>query len=88
MGAFTNIPDDTEERYKHNKMQWFLDKNAYAKAVEDELKYQKKLGNSPFLAEVQRLNDKYDKVRLEAMRDKTRSVKEERQRKQAAENAW
>lgn len=47
MGAFTNIPDDTEERYAHNKMQWFLDKNAYAKAVEDELKYQKKLGNSP-----------------------------------------
>ena len=87
-GAFTNIPDAEDPRYAGDRLAWFKDKNAYAKAVADELKYQKKLGNSPFLAEVQRLNDKYDKVRLDAQRDHTRSVKEERQRRQAEENAW
>ncbi len=87
-GAFTNIPDANDPRYGGDRLAWFKDKNAYSKAVADELKYQKKLGNSPFLAEVQRLNDKYDKVRLDSQRDRTRSVKAERQRRQAEENAW
>lgn len=87
-GAFTNIPDEADAKYAGSRIEWVRDKNAYAKAVADELKYQKKLGNSPFLAEVQRLNDKYDKVRLAAATDRTRNVKEERQRRQAEENAW
>lgn len=87
-GAFTNIPDEADAKYAGSRIEWVRDKNAYAKAVSDELKYQKKLGNSPFLAEVQRLNDKYDKVRLAAATDRTRNVKEERQRRQAEENAW
>lgn len=88
LGAFTNIPDEADPKYAGSRIEWVRDKNAYAKAVADELKYQKKLGNSPFLAEVQRLNDKYDKVRLAAATDRTRNVKEERQRRQAEENAW
>ena len=88
IGAFTNIPDANDPRYNGDRLAWFKDKNAYSKAVAEELKYQKKLGNSPFLAEVQALNDKYDKVRLDAQRDRTRSVKEERQRRQAEENVW
>ena len=88
IGAFTNIPDESDPKYAGSRIEWVRDKNAYAKAVEEELKYQKKLGNSPFLAEVQRLNDKYDKVRLAAATDRTRSVKDERQRKQAEEDAW
>ena len=88
IGAFTNIPDANDPRYNDDRLAWFKDKNAYSKAVAEELKYQKKLGNSPFLAEVQALNDKYDKVRLDAQRDRTRSVKEERQRRQAEENVW
>lgn len=88
LGAFTNIPDEFDPKYKGSRIEWYMDKKAYAKAVEDELKYQKKLGNSPFLAEVQRLNDKYDKVRLRAERSETRNVKEERQRRQAEEDAW
>ena len=88
IGAFTNIPDANDPRYNGDRLAWFKDKNAYSKAVAEELKYQKKLGNSPFLAEVQALNDKYDKVRLDAQRDRTRSLKEERQRRQAEENVW
>lgn len=91
LGAFTNIPDVNDPQYdpkRRGNAGWIIDKNAYAKAVAEELKYQKKLGNSPFLAEVQRLNDKYDKVRLAAETDRTRNVKEERERRQAAENAW
>ncbi len=88
LGAFTNIPDEADKRYAGSRVEWMRDKHAYAKAVADELKYQKKLGNSPFLAEVQRLNDKYDKVRLSTEIDTTRNVKEERQRRQAEENAW
>lgn len=88
MGAFTNIPDEADPKYAGSRIEWVRDKNAYAKAVADELKYQKRLGNSPFLAEVQRLNDKYDKVRLAAGQDRARNVKEERQRRQAEENAW
>ena len=88
MGAFTNIPDEADPKYAGSRIEWVRDKNAYAKAVTDELKYQKRLGNSPFLAEVQRLNDKYDKVRLAAGQDYSRNVKEERQRRQAEENAW
>ena len=64
------------------------DKNAYAKAVAEELKYQKRLKDSPFLAEIQQLNDKYEKVRLAGERDDKRNVKEERQRRQAEENSW
>lgn len=88
LGAFTNIPDEADPKYNGSRLEWFIDKKAYAEAVENELKYQKRLGNSPFLAEVQRLNDKYDKVRLRTSRDETRNVKDERQRKQAEENAW
>ncbi len=91
LGAFTNIPDVNDPQYhpkKRGNAGWIIDKNAYAKAVAEELKYQKRLGNSPFLAEVQRLNDKYDKVRLAAETDRRRNVKEERERKQAEENAW
>ena len=87
-GAFTNIPDEADPKYAGSRIEWVRDKNAYAKAVADELKYQKRLGNSPFLAEVQRLNDKYDKVRLAAGQDRSRNVKEERQRRQAEENTW
>ncbi len=86
IGAFTNIPDEADPKYAQSRIEWVRDKNAYAKAVEDELKYQKKIGNSPFLAEVQALNDKYDKVRL--VRDTTRSVKEERERALLEENCW
>lgn len=88
IGAYTNIPDEADPKYAKSHIEWVRDKNAYAKAVEEELKYQKKIKDSPFLAEVQELNDKYDKVRLAAARDKTRNVKEERQRRQAEENAW
>ena len=88
IGAFTNIPDEGDPKYAHSRIEWVQDKNAYAKAVVEELKYQKKLSNSPFLAEVQRLNDKYDKVRLAGEQNKARNVKEERQRRQAEENAW
>ena len=82
--TFRKAPDP---KYAGSRIEWVRDKNAYAKAVADELKYQKRLGNSPFLAEVQRLNDKYDKVRLAAGQDRARNVKEERQRRQAEENA-
>lgn len=88
IGAYTNIPDEADPRYAESRIEWVRDKNAYAKAVEDELRYQKRIKDSPFLAEVQALNDKYDKVRLAAARDKTRNVKEERERRQAEENAW
>jgi hypothetical protein len=88
IGAFTNIPDEGDPKYAHSRIEWVRDKNAYAKAVADELKYQKKLANSPFLAEVQRLNDKYDKVRLAGERNTTRNNKEERQRREAEANAW
>lgn len=88
IGAFTNIPDEADPKYAASRIEWVADKNAYAKAVADELKYQKKLANSPFLAEVQRLNDKYDKVRLAGERSSTRNVKEERERRQAEENSW
>lgn len=88
LGAFTNIPDEFDPKYKGSRLEWYMDKKDYTKAVEDELKYQKRLGNSPFLAEVQRLNDKYDKVRLRAERNETRNLKDEKQRKQAEENAW
>ncbi len=88
LGAFTNIPDEADPKYAYSRIEWVRDKNAYAKAVADELKYQKKLGNSPFLAEIQQLNDKYDKVRLAAETDRTRNVKEERLRREAEENAW
>ncbi len=86
IGAFTNIPDESDPKYAHSRIDWVRDKNAYAKAVEEELKYQKKIGNSPFLAEVQALNDKYDKVRL--VRDTTRNVQEERARALLEENCW
>ena len=88
LGAFTNIPDEFDPMYGGNRVLWYMDKKAYTKAVEDELKYQKRLGNSPFLDDVQRLNDKYDKVRLRAERNETRNLKEERQRKQAEDDAW
>ncbi len=88
IGAFTNIPDEADPKYAYSRIEWVRDKNAYAKAVEEELKYQKKLGNSPFLAEVQQLNDKYDKVRLAAAQDHSRSVKEERAREQLEEDCW
>lgn len=88
VGTYTNIPDEFSEYYQKNRLQWIADKNAYAKVVAEELKYQKRLGNSPFLAEVQRLNDKYDRVRLGAEIDRTRTVKEERERRKAQENAW
>lgn len=88
IGAFTNIPDEGDPKYAHSRIEWVRDKNAYAKAVADELKYQKKLSNSPFLAEVQRLNDKYDKVRLAGEQKTTRNNKEERQRREAEANAW
>lgn len=88
IGAFTNIPDEGDPKYAHSRIEWVRDKNAYAKAVADELKYQKKLAHSPFLAEVQRLNDKYDKVRLAGEQKSSRNVKEERQRRQAEANAW
>ncbi len=88
MGAFTNIPDEADPKYAHSRIEWVRDKNEYAKAVEEELKYHKRLPNSPFLAEIQALNDKYDKVRLAAARDKTRNVQEERARREAEENSW
>lgn len=87
-GAFTNIPDEGDPKYAHSRIEWVRDKNAYAKAVAEELKYQKRLKDSPFLADVQQLNDKYDKVRLAGEQDRTRNVKEERQRREAEENAW
>ncbi len=88
IGAFTNIPDEGDPKYAHSRIEWVRDKNAYAKAVAEELKYQKRLKDSPFLAEIQQLNDKYEKVRLAGERDDKRNVKEERQRRQAEENSW
>ena len=88
MGAFTNIPDEGDPKYAHSRIEWVRDKNAYAKAVAEELKYQKRLKDSPFFADIQQLNDKYDKVRLAGERDTKRNVKEERARKAAEENAW
>ncbi len=88
MGAFTNIPDEGDPKYAYSRIEWVRDKNAYAKAVAEELKYQKRLKDSPFLNDIQQLNDKYDKVRLAGERDTKRNVKEERQRREAEENAW
>lgn len=88
IGAFTNIPDEADPRYNGSRLAWYMDKKAYSDAVRDELKYQKRLGASPFLDEVQRLNDKYDKVRLRGETVEKRNVKEERKRKQAEEDSW
>jgi hypothetical protein len=88
IGAFTNIPDEADPKYAYSRIEWVRDKNAYAKAVAEELKYQKRLKDSPFFAEIQQLNDKYDKVRLAGEQDRKRNVKEERQRREAEENAW
>lgn len=88
IGAFTNIPDETAPQFVNDRLAWVSAKNAYAKAVADELKYQKQLGNSPFLAEIQRLNDKYDKVRLAAERSTTRNLKEVYRQKESEENFW
>jgi hypothetical protein len=91
LGAFTNIPDMADEQYlpkNRGRMGWLEDKNACAKAVEEELKYQKKLPYSPFLDEVQRLNDKYDKVRLKSTSEGKWNVKEQRARREAEAGAW
>ncbi|MDO5462100.1 MAG: hypothetical protein Q4F99_01240 [bacterium] len=91
LGAFTNIPDITDEQYlpkNRGRAGWNEDKNAYAKVVENELKYQKKLANSPFLAEVTRLNDKYEKVRLQKVNEGRVNIKEQRARREAEEGAW
>lgn len=88
IGAFTNIPDEADPKYAGSRIEWVVDKNAYAKAVEEELKYQKKLANTPFLAEIQRLNDKYDKVRMTTESRTKRNNAEMRQRRIEEENTW
>jgi hypothetical protein len=88
IGAFTNIPDEADPKYAGSRIEWVVDKNAYAKAVEEELKYQKKLANTPFLADIQRLNDKYDKVRLSTESRTKRNNAEMRQRRIEEENTW
>ncbi|MEG1552815.1 MAG: hypothetical protein RSB74_01640 [Kiritimatiellia bacterium] len=90
IGAFSNIPNVDDPKYKE---MWAGEKIAlirsYDKAIKDELSYQKKIpGNGKYVAIVQALNDKYDKTRLEAARDKTRNVKEERNRKKSEQDAW
>ena len=88
LGAFTNIPDKADPKYGGSAIEWVKDKRAYAKAVADEFKYQKKLKNSPFFAKVKELNEKYDRVRLQGEQKQSVNVKEERARKQADENVW
>lgn len=91
LGAFTNIPNIADDQYapkNRGRAGWIEDKNAYAKAVEEELKYQKKLANSPFLDEVSRLNDKYEKVRLKETSEGRVNIKEQRARREAEEGAW
>ncbi len=87
-GTYANIPNEFDPYYVENRMQWITDKNEYAKVVAEELKYQKKLGNSPFLQKVQRMNDKYDEVRLAGNIDRRVNLKEAREREEFEKNCW
>ncbi len=90
MGTYANIPNEYDPIYEgaHGHVKWIDDKNDYAKAVAEELKYQKRLGNSPFLQDVQRLNDKYDEVRLAGNIDRRVNLEEMRRRIEFEKNCW
>ncbi len=90
IGAFSTIPDVTGPEYANA---WAGEKikiiGDYAKAVADELAYQKRINKTgKYTKLIQALFDKYEKTRLSINRVKTTNVREQRANKAAEENAW